>query len=175
MSTLRPDKVESLMTRLAYTTIESVIGPLLLAGDSAGLHVVYFMNGRRPKSPGPDWTEDKKPFKEVISQLKAYFNGKLRDFDLPLVLNGTDFQLQVWRRLQQIPYGETTSYGALARELGSPEAARAVGLANGSNPIPIIIPCHRVIGSNGDLTGFGGGIPIKRKLLELESKQKTLF
>jgi methylated-DNA-[protein]-cysteine S-methyltransferase len=155
--------------------MESAIGPLLLAGDAAGLHRVYFMNGRRPKSPEPDWNEDKKLFKEAIAQLKAYFAAKRRDFDLPLVLQGTEFQLLVWRRLQKIPYGETTSYGAIARELGTPEAARAVGLANGSNPIPIIVPCHRVIGSNGDLTGFGGGLPLKRKLLELESKQKSLF
>lgn len=160
---------------LAYTLMDSVIGPLLLAGDESGLHLVYFMNGRRPKSPQPNWTEDKKPLQEAITQLKAYFAAKLRDFDLPLVLHGTAFQLAVWRRLQKIPYGETTSYGAIARELGAPEAARAVGLANGSNPIPIIVPCHRVIGSNGDLTGFGGGLPLKKKLLELESRQKSLF
>jgi methylated-DNA-[protein]-cysteine S-methyltransferase len=160
---------------LAYTVMQSPIGPLLLAGDERGLHLVYFMNGRRPKSPDSGWTEDKKPFERVVVQLKAYFAGKLRDFDLPLVLHGTEFQLQVWRHLRKIPYGETTTYGQLARDIGSPEAARAVGLANGSNPIPIIIPCHRVIGSNGDLTGFGGGLPIKKKLLALESQQKSLF
>lgn len=159
----------------SYITVESPVGPLLLAGDERGLHRVYFMNGRRPKSPDPEWTEDKKPFKEVLRQLRAYFDGKLKDFDLPLVLHGTEFQLRVWRRLQRIPYGETTSYGAIARELGNPEASRAVGLANGSNPIPIIVPCHRVIGSNGHLTGFGGGLPIKEKLLALESHQKSLF
>jgi methylated-DNA-[protein]-cysteine S-methyltransferase len=160
---------------LAHTTTQSPIGPLLLAGDTRGLHLVFFMNGRRPKTPHRNWTEDKRPFRDVIAQLKAYFEGKLRDFDLPLVLKGTDFQLQVWHRLQKIPYGETTSYGAIARELGAPEAARAVGLANGSNPIPIIVPCHRVIGSNGDLTGFGGGLPLKKRLLELESNQQSLF
>jgi len=160
---------------LAYTTLQSPIGPLLVAGDAQGLHLVFFLNGHRPKTPHRNWTEDKRPFREVTAQLKAYFEGKLRDFDLPLVLKGTDFQLQVWRRLQKIPYGETTSYGAIARELGAPEAARAVGLANGSNPIPIIVPCHRVIGSNGDLTGFGGGLPLKKRLLELESNQKNLF
>jgi methylated-DNA-[protein]-cysteine S-methyltransferase len=163
------------LSALSYSVMESAIGPLLLAGDADGLHWVYFMNGRRSKSPQSDWTEDKKPFKDAIAQLKAYFAGRLRDFDLPLVLKGTDFQLLVWRRLQEIPYGETTSYGAIARELGNPEASRAVGLANGSNPIPIIIPCHRVIGSNGDLTGFGGGLPLKKKLLELESCQRRLF
>jgi methylated-DNA-[protein]-cysteine S-methyltransferase len=160
---------------LAYTSMESPIGPLLLAGDQGGLHMVYFVNGRRPKSLPRAWVEDKKPFKEVIRQLKTYFDGKLTDFDLPLVLDGTEFQLLVWRSLQKIPYGETISYGQLAKRIGSPDAARAVGLANGSNPIPIIIPCHRVIGSNGDLTGFGGGLPIKKKLLALESKQLSFL
>ena len=163
------------MSAQSYMVTESPVGPLLLAGDERGLHLVHFMNGRRPKPPEPDWTENKKAFKEVLRQLRAYFDGKLKDFDLPLVLNGTEFQLRVWRRLQKIPYGETVSYGQIARELGNPEASRAVGLANGSNPIPIIVPCHRVIGSNGDLTGFGGGLPIKKKLLALESKQKSLF
>jgi len=160
---------------LDYTTVPSPVGPLLLAGDGHGLHLIHFLKGRRPKSPAPDWSENDKTFREVMAQLNAYFAGKLRDFALPLVLAGTDFQLRVWRNLQKIPYGETTTYGQLAREMGSPEAARAVGLANGANPIPIIIPCHRVIGSNGDLTGFGGGLPTKKKLLELESKQKSLF
>ena len=111
----------------------------------------------------------------VIRQLEEYFDGKRKEFDLPLILEGTEFQLLVWRNLQKIPYGETVSYGQLARRIGSPEAARAVGLANGSNPIPIIIPCHRVIGSNGDLTGFGGGLPVKKKLLALESRQLSLL
>ena len=160
---------------LAYTSMESPIGPLLLAGDERGLRLVYFVNGRRPMSPRSDWVEDKKPFKEVIHQLDAYFEGKLQDFDLPLVLDGTEFQLLVWSNLKEIPYGETISYGQLADRIGSPNAARAVGLANSSNPIPIIIPCHRVIGSNGDLTGFGGGLPIKKKLLALESRQLSFL
>lgn len=146
-----------------------------MAGGEDGLHLLHFMNGRHPISPDRSWSEDQKPFKEVIRQLKGYFAGKLKDFDVPLVLHGTDFQLLVWRRLQQIPYGETVSYGQIARDIGNPEASRAVGLANGSNPIPIIVPCHRVIGSNGNLTGFGGGLPVKEKLLALESKQKSLF
>jgi methylated-DNA-[protein]-cysteine S-methyltransferase len=157
------------------TTLESPVGPLLLAGDQRGLALVHFVNGRRPKSPPHTWVEDKKPFKEVVRQLQAYFEGKLKEFELPLVLEGTDFQLLVWRSLQKIPYGETVSYGQLAKRIGSPDATRAVGLANGSNPIPIIIPCHRVIGSNGDLTGFGGGLPIKKKLLALESRQLSLL
>jgi len=163
------------MSATFYTTIKSPIGPLLLAGDDAGLRFVQFATSRRPQSPQPDWTEDKAPFKEVARQLDAYFKGKLKDFDLPLALDGTDFQLLVWRNLQKIPYGETVSYGQLAKRIGNPAAARAVGLANGSNPIPIIIPCHRVIGSNGDLTGFGGGLPVKKKLLALENRQLSLL
>jgi len=168
---VKKDKVGT----LSYTTMKSPIGPLLLAGDAAGLRLVHFTTGRRPKSPRRDWVEDAASFKEVIRQLQAYFERKLREFDLPLVLEGTEFQLLVWRNLRKIPYGETVSYGQLAHRIGSPEAARAVGLANGCNPIPIIIPCHRVIVSNGDLTGFGGGLPVKKKLLALESGQLSLL
>jgi len=163
------------MALTAYTIMKSPIGPLMLAGDERGLRLVHFMTGRRPKSPQRDWTEDKTPFKEVVRQLDAYFDGKLKDFDLPLILDGTAFQLLVWNNLRKIPYGETISYGQLAKRIGSPDAARAVGLANGSNPIPIIIPCHRVIGSNGDLTGFGGGLALKKKLLALESRQLSFL
>jgi methylated-DNA-[protein]-cysteine S-methyltransferase len=163
------------MSRMSYTTMKSPIGPLMLAGDEGGLRLVHFASGRRPASPRREWIENRTPFKEVIRQLDCYFLGKLQDFDLPLVLDGTEFQLLVWRNLQKIPYGETVSYGQLARRIGSPDAARAVGLANGSNPIPIIIPCHRVIGSNGHLTGFGGGLPVKKKLLALESRQLSFL
>ena len=160
---------------MSYTTMKSPIGPLTLAGDEGGLRLVHFATGRRPTSLRREWIEDRAPFKEVMRQLDSYFAGKLQDFDLPLVLDGTEFQLLVWRHLRKIPYGETVSYGQLARQIGSPDAARAVGLANGSNPIPIIIPCHRVIGSNGDLTGFGGGLPVKKKLLALESRQLSFL
>jgi len=163
------------MSAMSYTRMKSPVGPLLLAGDEDGLRLVHFATGRRPMSPLREWIEDRTPFKEAIRQLEAYFEGKLKDFDVPLVLDGTEFQLLVWNNLRKIPYGETVSYGQLARRIGSPEAARAVGLANGSNPIPIIIPCHRVIGSNGDLTGFGGGLPVKKKLLALESRQLSLL
>lgn len=163
------------MDRMHYTMMKSPVGPLLLAGDERGLRLIHFSAGRRPVSPQRDWVENAAPFKDVVRQLQAYFEGKRRKFDVPLILEGTEFQLLVWRNLQKIPYGETVSYGQLARQIGSPEAARAVGLANGSNPIPIIIPCHRVIGSNGDLTGFGGGLPVKKKLLSLESGQLTLL
>jgi methylated-DNA-[protein]-cysteine S-methyltransferase len=159
----------------SFTVMNSPIGPLLLAGDDASLRLVHFATGRKPRSPQSDWVEDKTPFKEAIRQLEAYFQGKLKNFDLPLAPEGTDFQLLVWRNLQKIPYGETVSYGQLAKRIGNPTAARAVGLANGSNPIPIIIPCHRVIGSNGDLTGFGGGLPLKKKLLALESRQLSFL
>ncbi|MGB9467551.1 MAG: methylated-DNA--[protein]-cysteine S-methyltransferase [Candidatus Acidiferrum sp.] len=163
------------MGAMIYTTMNSPIGPLLLAGDERGLRLLHFATGRMPKAPHRNWMEYRTPFKEVIRQLQAYFEGKLQDFDLPLVLEGTEFQLLVWRNLRKIPYGETLSYGQLARRIGSPDAARAVGLANGSNPIPIIIPCHRVIGSNGDLIGFGGGLPLKKKLLALESRQLSFL
>ena len=119
------------------------------------------------------WKEDSKPIKEVEYQLDNYFAGKLRVFDLPLELTGTKFQQTVWNELNEIPYGETWSYGELARSIGRPKASRAVGGANGLNPIPVIIPCHRVVGSNGKLTGFGGGIKTKEYLLKLEKEVIT--
>ena len=163
------------MTALFYTQIESPIGPLLLAGGDDGLHELWFVEGRRKKKPNPEWQENAKPFAAAIKQLREYFAGKREDFDLPLVLNGTPFQLSVWRNLQKIPYGKTVSYLDIAKKIGNPKAVRAVGLANGSNPIPIIVPCHRVIGSNGSLTGFGGGLPTKQKLLALESRQLSFL
>ncbi len=109
-----------------------------------------------------------------MKQLREYFAGKRADFDLPLAPEGTEFQRSVWRNLQDIPYGETISYGELAKRVGNPKASRAVGAANGQNPIPIVIPCHRVIGANGKLTGFGGGLPTKEALLALETRQLNL-
>jgi len=110
--------------------------------------------------------------RETARQLTAYFAGDLREFDLPLVMKGTPFQIRAWTALQQIPYGETRSYAEQARVIGAPDAVRAVGAANGRNPIPIVVPCHRVIGSNGKLTGFGGGLPLKRWLLDHESRPR---
>jgi len=159
----------------SYVQIDSPIGPLLLVGYDDGLHQLWFVEGRRRKQPDPRWKKDAKPFKAVIQQLDEYFAGKREDFDLPLVLDGTPFQLSIWRHLQKIPYGKTISYLDLAKKIGNPKAVRAVGLANGSNPIPIIVPCHRVIGSNGSLTGFGGGLPTKQKLLALESRQLSFL
>jgi methylated-DNA-[protein]-cysteine S-methyltransferase len=158
-----------------YTQIESPIGPLLLAGDDSGLREILFVNGRQLARPDPSWEEDRTSHQETIRQLGAYFAGELENFDLRLAPQGTPFQLSVWRSLCEIPYGETISYGELAGRIGNPKASRAVGLANGSNPIPIVIPCHRVIGSNGKLTGYGGGLPIKEKLLALERRQLVLL
>jgi methylated-DNA-[protein]-cysteine S-methyltransferase len=158
-----------------YAQIDSPCGPLLLTADEAGLRQILFVNGRASVCPHPAWRDDRAAFSNVIEQLSAYFAGELRTFDLSLAPQGTPFQMEVWRLLGEIPYGETTSYGELARRIGNPKASRAVGLANGSNPISIVIPCHRVIGSNGKLTGYGGGLPAKQKLLELERRQLSLL
>ena len=157
-----------------YTQIESPLGPLLLVADD-GLRQILFVNGRHPARPESSWKQNRAPFSDTIRQLQAYFAGQLEHFDLQLAPEGTPFQLDVWRRLCDIPYGQTISYGELAGRIGNPKARRAVGLANGSNPIPIVIPCHRVIGSNGKLTGYGGGLPIKEKLLALERRQLRLL
>jgi methylated-DNA-[protein]-cysteine S-methyltransferase len=163
------------MTPMFYTQIESPVGPLLLAADELGLREILFVNGRHPAKPKTSWKGDPTPLHETIRQLHAYFAGELENFDLQLAPEGTPFQLGVWRSLCDIPYGKTISYGELASRIGNPKASRAVGLANGSNPIPIVIPCHRVIGSNGKLTGYGGGLPIKEKLLALERRQLRLL
>ena len=158
-----------------YTWYESPIGPLLLAGSESGLQLVSFSEGRRARAVNPEWREDSSAFAQVMEQLHSYFAGKRTSFELPLVLTGTEFQNQVWTSLQTIPYGETISYKELAQRVGKPKAVRAVGAANGANPIPIIIPCHRVIGNDGSLTGFGGGLPLKKKLLQLESRQLSFL
>lgn len=161
--------------RTFFTQIESPLGPLLLSSNDAGLREIQFVNGRHSAHVEPEWQENAAALKEPVRQLRAYFAGELKDFDLPLAPKGTEFQQNVWAELCSIPYGETISYGELARRIGNPNASRAVGLANGSNPIPIIIPCHRVIGANGKLTGYGGGLPIKEKLLALEKRQLWLL
>ena len=158
-----------------YTHLPSPIGSLLLAADKNGLREIKFPKNGTPASPHPDWIEDASAFAEPLRQLRAYFAAELEIFDLPLAPQGTPFQQTVWRELLKIPYGETISYGELAKRISNPNASRAVGLANGSNPIPIVIPCHRVIGSNGKLTGYGGGLPIKEKLLALERRQLQLL
>jgi methylated-DNA-[protein]-cysteine S-methyltransferase len=151
--------------KMFYTIADSPMGPILLAGNSEGLTELNFQAGTRPTVIAPEWEEDAEPFAESIRQLQAYFAGELQEFDLPLAPTGTPFQITVWRELQAIPYGETISYGELARRIGRPKAARAVGLANGANPLPLVVPCHRVVGSDGRLTGYGGGLPIKEALL----------
>lgn len=151
-----------------YCYLETSIGDLLLAGDEEALCLLGFPEGSMRREPEPDWIYSEKPFAEARRQLNAYFRGELQSFDLKLKPGGTEFQLQVLEELQKIPYGTTTSYGEIAKRIGRPKAVRAVGAANGRNPIPIIIPCHRVIGSGGDMTGFGGGIPTKEALIRLE-------
>lgn len=153
-----------------YHYVTTPIGDLLLAGDDEGLSMIGFPEGKMRREPEPDWIPDEARFEEVVRQLDEYFAGRRRSFDLPLHLTGTDFQVQVLEELRRIPYGETTSYGAIAKRIGRPGAMRAVGAANGRNPIPIVIPCHRVIGSGGKLTGFGGGLDTKAALLRLEAE-----
>jgi methylated-DNA-[protein]-cysteine S-methyltransferase len=156
--------------------VETPVGRLLLVADNCGLRRIEFANAKRPAAIGDtSLRDDVSAFKDCISQLLAYFAGELQSFDLRLAPEGTAFQQTVWRHLCKIPYGATIAYGELARRIGNPSASRAVGLANGSNPIPIIIPCHRVIGSSGKLTGYGGGLPIKEKLLALERGQLKLL
>lgn len=154
---------------LNYQDMPSPIGRLRLLADGDVLVGIWFEQGRDARKGEANPVERNSPvLVRTRMQLEEYFHGDRRGFDLPLAPRGTEFQRRVWQRLCFIEYGTTTTYGALAQELGNPGAARAVGLANGSNPIPIIIPCHRVIGANGALTGFGGGLPMKSALLELE-------
>jgi methylated-DNA-[protein]-cysteine S-methyltransferase len=152
-----------------YCDVATPVGRLLLAGDDEGLRRISFQNGTHAAEPAEGWQRAEAPFREAIAQLEAYFAGQLRRFDLALAPEGTPFQREVWSLLETIPYGETVSYGEMARQLGRSNAQRAVGAANGRNPIPIVIPCHRVIGADGSLTGFGGGLAIKRTLLMLEA------
>jgi methylated-DNA-[protein]-cysteine S-methyltransferase len=152
--------------------ISTPVGRLLLVGDEQGLRRISFQDGFHPIEVAEGWQRTEEPFREALSQLEAYFAGRLQRFDLALAPEGTPFQRQVWTALRTIPYGETVSYGELARHVGRPTASRAVGAANGRNPIPIVIPCHRVVGADGSLTGFGGGLAIKRRLLELESRDR---
>ena len=160
------------MTRSAvlYTTCESPLGELLLIGDGESLTGLYMQAQKYAREVQQEWRHDAKPFRGVAEQLDAYFRGELRTFDVPLAPCGTEFQRRVWRALADIEFGTTTTYGELARRIGSPNAPRAVGLANGHNPIGIIVPCHRVIGANGSLTGYGGGIERKRWLLAHEAQ-----
>ncbi|MBY8341757.1 methylated-DNA--[protein]-cysteine S-methyltransferase [Streptomyces spinosirectus] len=157
-----------------HTVIDSPYGLLTLVADDGVLSGLY-MTEQRHRPPEETFGEpDERPFAEAEEQLTAYFAGELKEFTLELRLNGTPFQRTVWDQLRRIPYGETRSYGELADALGKPSASRAVGLANGRNPIGIIVPCHRVVGANGSLTGYGGGLERKQRLLDFE-RGSSLF
>jgi methylated-DNA-[protein]-cysteine S-methyltransferase len=151
-----------------YDTLESPLGDLLLVGDGRALTGLYM-----GAAPEPGWECDPAAFGDAARQLRAYFAGQLREFDLPLAPGGTPFQQKVWAALREIPYGETVTYAELAAAVGREGAARAVGAANGRNPISVVVPCHRVIGAGGALTGYGGGLRRKRLLLDLEAARRT--
>jgi methylated-DNA-[protein]-cysteine S-methyltransferase len=157
---------------MLYTTMNSPVGELLLVGDETALRGVHFPNHRSPLTR--DHRSAREPFGTAREQLEQYFAGDRRDFELTLELDGPAFHKRVWEALLTIPYGETRSYGQIAAQVGDPGAARAVGFANGRNPIAIVVPCHRVIGADGSLTGYGGGLPRKRQLLDLEAGRLAL-
>ncbi len=158
-----------------YSYLDTPIGRLLLAGEDEKLKVVGFPSGNKARDAAADWTHRPESYAEVKHQLAEYFDGTRRHFDVALAPDATPFQASVLAALIEIPYGETCSYRDIAHAIGKPKAMRAVGGANGNNPIPIIIPCHRVVGADGSLTGFGGGLATKRFLLDLERSHSGLF
>ena len=158
-----------------YDTMPSPLGPLLLTSDGEALTGVFMDDHRHGPAVGADWVRDATPFADARAQLGAYFAGELQTFRLAVRPAGTPFQLAVWAALLDIPYGQTETYGALAARLGDPNLSRAVGAANGRNPLSVVVPCHRVVGATGALTGYGGGMENKRRLLALESRQGALF
>jgi methylated-DNA-[protein]-cysteine S-methyltransferase len=160
-----------------YAYMESPVGRLVMTSDGEALTALQMTDSKYPVAIGKDWIEevDAKSFDETRRQLAEYFAGQLTDFDIPLAPHGTAFQMSVWRELQKIGYGTTATYGEIPRRLGNPNAMRAVGLANAQNPIAIIVPCHRVIGANGTLTGYAGGLAMKKALLDLETSGAGLF
>ena len=160
---------------MKYTYVDSPIGPLLLTGYEDVLTGLHFSTGSKATGPHEQWERQDDVFKKPAKQLQEYFDGKRKVFDLELKPDGTNFQKDVWSALLTIPFGETCSYKDIAIQIGRPKAVRAVGTANGSNRIALIIPCHRVIGSDGSLTGFGGGLPTKQHLLEHEVRHSGLF
>lgn len=155
---------------MVYDRIDTPIGPIVLAGDGEALSFVGLPESRHRLDIPPGWARDAQAFTQAKRQFDAYFCGELTEFDLPLAPQGTEFQQRVWMALRTIPYATTISYAELARRIGNPKASRAVGLANGANPLSIIVPCHRVIGANGSLTGYGGGLKAKQLLLDLERR-----
>ncbi len=154
--------------QIYYTHMDSPVGPFLVAGTDRAIHVTAFATSCHPHEPQADWVRDAQPVRYAIDQLSAYFEGERVEFDVPIALTGTPFQCKVWAALTQVSYGQTASYGEIALRVGSPGASRAVGAANRANPIPLLVPCHRIIGANGSLTGFGGGLDAKAILLDLE-------
>ena len=158
-----------------YDTASSPFGPLLLTSDGDALTGIYMENHRHGPTVGPDWTRDARPFADAKAQLAEYAAGTRRAFELALRPAGTPFQQSVWAALRDIPYGATETYGTLAARLGDANLSRAVGAANGRNPLSIVVPCHRVVGAAGALVGYGGGVENKRRLLALESRQASLF
>ncbi len=157
---------------MRYRIIESPVGPLTLAGNDKALTNLHMQNQSHPPKGRDAWVLDEQAFPEVLDQIDAYFAGELTEFDVTLSLEGTPFQRQVWSTLRGIPFGETVSYGEVAARIGRPAASRAVGLANGRNPVAIIVPCHRVVGSTGTLTGYAAGLARKQKLLDLEQSHR---
>lgn len=157
-----------------YTYMDTPLGLLFLAGCVHGLRMISFPSGSQTRRPLPEWQADKNMFAQAQNELAAYFEGSLHKFTAPIILEGSDFQKQVWAALLSVPFGELASYGDIAKTLGKPGAARAVGGANNANPIPIIVPCHRIIGADKSLTGFGGGLPTKQFLLNHEAKYAVI-
>ena len=152
-----------------FTYIDTPVGTLMLAGcEDHGLRHIAFQCGKGALAPKPEWKQLATPFRAAERQLREYFQGKRTDFDLRLHPKGTPFQQSVWKALMKIPYGRTRTYGDIAKAVGRPKAVRAVGLANGRNPLPIVVPCHRVIGAGGKLVGYGGGLHVKQALLDRE-------
>ena len=165
-----PGYIRVVPTPIYHTTIPSPLGDLLLTGNGQALTGVYLTPHRRGPTADGDWVRDEAPFTEARQQLSEYFAGARTVFDLPTAATGTPFQQRVWQALRAIPHGRTASYGDIARAIGNPKAVRAVGLANGRNPLSIVVPCHRVIGSDGSLTGYGGGVERKQWLLAHEAR-----
>ncbi len=159
-------------SNLSYWISTSPVGRLLLVGSAKGLQALQFQDGAHPLPIQPTWQKAREPFRAVLEQLQEYFGGSRTRFQVKLDLQGTPFQRRVWQALQRIPYGRTVSYGDIAKQVARPKASRAVGAANGQNPVSIIVPCHRVIGANGKLVGYGGGLPIKTALLALEQSRQ---
>lgn len=159
---------------MKYSYIETPLGDMLVTRDDGGITGLDLPKSRYPRRVSPEWQRDDTAFDDIRTQLDEYFAGERQEFDLPLNAGGSPFQALVWHALTEIPYGETTSYGKVAVSIGHPDGPRAVGLANGQNPIPIIVPCHRVIGASGSLTGYGGGLDAKRWLLDHEARHAGL-